>query len=126
MPRLRSLRGSLVVAATLVLVGTLASACATKYPENKCEIRVLQLEKFDERPGVFDISYIVAGDAGTEAMVSLAARKPSGEYIAGLGVKVGPGPFKAAVDQKLTARPAGLVVLLEVKQARCRTDAKLP
>ena len=124
MRALRSLNGCL--AASLAAGLVLTAGCATRYPENKCEIRVLKLEKLDERPGVFDISYIVQGDAGTPAMVSLAARKASGEYIAGLGVEVGPGPFTAAVDQKLTGRPAGLVVLLEVQQARCRADADLP
>ena len=114
------------LAASLVLGPVLGAACATPYPENKCEIRVTKLEKLDERPGVFDVSYIVKGDAGTAGVVSLAAHKASGEYIAGSGVEVGPGPFTAAVEQKLTGRPAALVALLEVKQARCKADADLP
>ena len=114
------------LAAALALGLALAAGCATNYPENKCEIRVMKLEKLDERPGVFDVSYIVRGDAGTAGLVSLAARKASGEYIAGSGVEVGPGPFTAAVEQKLTGRPEGLVALLEVNQARCRADADLP
>lgn len=103
----------------------LLAACATP-PQNRCDIAVVDLESVDERPGVFDVSYRVGGKAGSRGVVSLAARRASGEYIAGRGVAVGPGPFVALVRQNLTGRPAALVVLLELPGARCKEDAELP
>jgi len=90
-----------------------------------CEVEVVGVESVTDRPDAFDISVRVRGEAGSPAVVSLAARSPDDSYVAGYGVEVGPGPFEAIVDQKLTGRPAGLVVLLEVAGNRCRADVKI-
>jgi len=41
-------------------------------------------------------------------------------------VNVGPGPFVAIVDLKLTGVPPELLVLLEVGARRCSDDAPKP
>lgn len=101
------------------------TACATS-PQDRCEIHVVELESFEEREGLFDATYTVGGKAGSRGVVSLAARRPSGQYVAGRGVAVGPGPFVASLRQRLDARPAALVVLLELPRAECRENAALP
>jgi hypothetical protein len=103
----------------------LLAACATA-PENRCEIHVVELEQVDERDGLFDASYTVGGKAGSRGVVSLAARRASGQYVAGRGVEVGPGPFVASVRQRLAERPAALVVVLQLARTDCRENAKLP
>jgi hypothetical protein len=89
-----------------------------------CKIDVVGVESVTDRPDAFDIAVRVRGEAGSPAVVSLAARSGDGSYVAGYGVEVGPGPFEAIVEQKLTGRPAGLVALLEVAGNRCRVDVK--
>lgn len=73
-----------------------------------------------------DAAYKVRGRAGSAATTWLAARTPAGEFVSGYGVDVGPGPFAAVIDLKLTGMPTEFVALLEVAGRRCKTDADKP
>jgi hypothetical protein len=109
-----------------VLAFTLAGCSGFGGPPgpDHCKVDVVGVESITDRPDTFDIAVRVRGEAGSPAVVSLAARTGSDSYVAGYGVEVGPGPFEAIVEQKLTGRPAGLVVLLEVAGNRCRANVK--
>ena len=105
----------------------LALGCASGGPSpKKCKIKVVQNEKWEQHSNGFDVSYIVSGKAGTESKVWLAAKNPSGNYVSGYGVDVGPGPFQAAVELELTGVPAELWAVLETGVRRCRDRAKFP
>jgi hypothetical protein len=107
------------------LAASLALACASgALSPNHCEVKVVGVEKREVHARGADVAYRVRGKAGSRGVVSLAARTASGEYIAGDGVDVGPGPFEAIVEQELTGLPAGFVVLLEVPGKRCKADVK--
>lgn len=110
-----------------VLAFTLAACSGLGGPPgpDHCKVDVIGVESVTDRPDAFDIAVRVRGEAGSPAVVSLAARTAPDSYVAGHGVEVGPGPFEAIVEQKLTGRPAGLVVLLEVAGSRCRADVKM-
>lgn len=95
-------------------------------PRDRCKLEVVELEKWEGRASGLDVSYIVRGEAGTKAKVWLAARNPSGQYVSGYGVEVGPGPFQAAVELKLTGEPESFIALLETRVKRCRANAKKP
>ena len=115
--------GALVLGATLLLGG-----CASdgEINPNKCKIKVVANEKWEQNARGFDASYIVSGFAGTESKVWLAAKNPSGEYVSGFGGGLGPGPFKAAVELELTGIPQEFWAVLETGVKRCRDRAKFP
>lgn len=91
-----------------------------------CEVRVAATEQWDSSAQGLDVAYRVKGKAGSSALVWLVAEQPTGGYLAGRGVQVGPGPFEAIVDLELTGSPKGFQVLLEVAGRRCRTRAPTP
>jgi hypothetical protein len=72
-----------------------------------------------------DAAYWVRGAAGSPATVWLAAKNPSGSYVSGYGVEVGPGAFEAVVELDLTGKPEKLVVVLEVSGKRCKIEAPM-
>ena len=107
------------------VVVALAGGCLGGAPgPHTCRIEVVGLESESDSAQGYDVEYRVRGYAGTEGVVSLAARRPDGTYVAGKGVQVGPGAFVAVVDQKLTARAAGYTALLEIANSRCRADVQ--
>jgi hypothetical protein len=104
-------------------------ACAGGSANNPdfCSVKVLGVESFSNRPGATDLAYRVQGDAGSPAVVSLVAKLGADNFVTGKGVEVGPGPFTAIVDLKLTGMPPELLILLEVEGGkRCRAKASLP
>jgi len=117
----RSIARALAVCATSVGVG-----CAGGSSEPDCSVEVLKLEKWQLRPGALDAAYRVRGTAGAPGVVSLVAKLGPQNYITGPGVQVGPGPFVAIVDLKLTGVPPELLTLLEVGGERCSDEAKKP
>jgi hypothetical protein len=93
----------------------------------RCEIRVIGIEEYRRHGDGLDVQYRVRGVAGSPGEVWLAARNPSGSWVPGHGVEVGPGPFEAIVDLKLSGEPQGFVALLAVAgDRRCKADAPLP
>ena len=106
----------------------LLAACSSDGPPppDRCRIKVLELEKWDEHDQGLDVSYIVGGEAGTAGKVWLAAKNPSGEFVSGFGVEVGPGLYKAAVELELTGEPKSFVAVLETSVKRCRDYAEKP
>ena len=116
-------------AAALLLVG-----CAGMGGDDlgRCKIRVLNVEQWNLRSGALDASFIVAGEAGSRAVTWLVANPKGSNPIVGGGVEVGPGPFKAEIDLKLTGPPRAFIAMLEVKDPtsavprRCKADAKAP
>ncbi len=107
-----------------VLAALVVSACATTPGPDTCQIKVVGIEKSDVRDRAADVAFRVRGYAGGPAMVWLAAKKGPGDYLSGKGVEVGPGPFEAIVDLKLTGLPPSFVAVLEFGNTRCAADAK--
>ncbi len=104
---------------TLALCG-----CATG---PTCKIEVVGVEKWEKSGRGVDVAYRVSGEAGTPGTVWLVAKNPSGGYVPGYEVEVGPGPFQAAVDLKLTGVPESFVAVLEITTGRrCKADVKRP
>ena len=93
---------------------------------DQCELKVLGLEEWSVGPDGPDTAYRVRGEAGSGAVVWLSARTAQGKYISGKGVNVGPGPFEAIVELKLTGRPTEYLVVLEVAGRRCKAKAPNP
>ena len=87
---------------------------------------MLGVEEWTETGRGLDVGYRVRGVAGSPATTWLAAQNPSGSYVSGRGVEVGPGPFEAIVQIELTGIPESFVIVLEVAGKRCRAKAKLP
>jgi hypothetical protein len=85
---------------------------------------VTSIEQWDTRQGL-DLAYRVRGEAGSPGVVWLAARDRQ-EWISGRGVDVGPGPFEAIVDLKLTGVPEEFRVVLEVAGRRCADKGPRP
>ncbi len=92
----------------------------------RCEIVVLDIDRWEWTRQGPEVAYHVRGTAGSPGQVWLAARRSDGDYISGYGVEVGPGPFEAIVDLKLTALPRQFEVVLEVAGRRCRANAPAP
>jgi hypothetical protein len=92
----------------------------------QCEIAVLGIDRWELTNQGPDVAYHVRGRAGSAGVVWLAARRGEGDYVSGYGIDVGPGPFEAIVDLKLTALPRAFEVVLEVAGRRCRADAPAP
>ncbi len=113
----------------LVLSAALALGCGTfggSSGPDHCKVRVVGVEQWDVRTGKVDVSYRVAGEAGSAGIVWLAAKVGEKRYLSGGGVDVGPGPFQAIVDLKLTGVPREFKIVLEVAGHRCDTKAKMP
>ncbi len=105
----------------------LALSCAGGPPAlDHCRIEVTGIEDAETVGGGIDLAYRVRGAAGSRGTVWLAARNPSGTYVPGYGVEVGPGAFEAIVELELTGMPEKLVTVLEVSGRRCKADAPLP
>ncbi len=91
-----------------------------------CKIRVVGVEEWTVQTGRADVSYRVAGEAGSPALTWLAARVGESRYLSGGGVDVGPGPFQAIVALHTTGLPREYVVMLEVAGRRCKARAAMP
>ncbi len=92
-----------------------------------CKIEVVGVEKWEKSGRGVDVAYRVRGEAGTPGTVWLVAKNPSGGYVAGYEVEVGPGPFQAVIDLKLTGVPESFVTMLEIETGRrCKAEAKKP
>jgi hypothetical protein len=91
-----------------------------------CEIRVVGVEQWRVSPEGADVSYRVRGKAGSPGETWLVAQNPTGSYVPGLGVDVGPGPFEAIVDLQLTGLPRRFFALLQVAGRRCKANAPIP
>ena len=98
-----------------LLVALLGLACAGGSSESRCRIEVVGREGASQR----DFAYRVRGEAGSPAVVSLVAKLGPQNYITGDGVEVGPGPFEAIVELKLTGAPPQMLTMLEVGSKRC-------
>lgn len=104
------------------------AACASSgaRPIDECKIRVVGVETWAQGSEGLDAAYRVKGSSGSSATVWLAAQNRTGTYVSGPGVSVGPGPFEAIVELKLTGEPKSFVAVLEVAGKRCRADANKP
>lgn len=111
----------LALAAGALLLG--ACMGARSAAPDRCEITVVGTEEFRRHAEGVDAAYRVRGFAGSPGTVWLAARNPSGSYVPGYGVDVGPGPYEAIVDLKVTGQPESFVAVLEVVGRRCRAEA---
>jgi hypothetical protein len=112
---------------SLVSTAFLMTACFGGPPApDSCSVEVVGLDELKKGDRGVDVSYRVRGSAGSPATVWLAAQVGREKYIPGGGVSVGPGPFEAIVDLKLTGMPAGFLVILEVAGKRCSDAAPLP
>jgi hypothetical protein len=89
-------------------------------------VKVVGLGQYRNRAEGPDAAYRVRGVAGSGGTVWLAAKNRSGSWVSGLGVEVGPGPFEAVVDLKLTGLPKEYAAVLEVAGKRCKADAPDP
>jgi len=106
------------IALVLGLVATLTLGCA-KPRANDCHVEIEGPEEIRLDPGDVRASYRVKGEAGSSGKVWLAAKRLEGDYISGSALQVGPGPFKAVVELRLTGRVPEYVAVLEVAGRRC-------
>lgn len=100
------------------LLTALALACATPRAD-ECRIDIEGPDETRGQPGDVRVSYRVKGKAGSAGKVWLAAKRAEGDYVSGGALPVGPGPFKAVVDLRLTGRVPEYVAVLEVAGRRC-------
>ena len=114
--------GSLLAPAVALVLG--CSAFGGSGPD-RCRIRVVGIEEWSIHTGRADVSYRVAGEAGSPALTWLTARVGEKRYLSGGGVDVGPGPFQAIVSLNTTGLPREYVVMLEVNGHRCKAKAKM-
>lgn len=91
-----------------------------------CKLNVVGIEDYKSQSDGIEVFYRVRGEAGSPGTVWLVARNPSGTYVPGYGVDVGPGAFEAIVDLKLTGLPQRFIAVLEVAGNRCQADAQMP
>jgi hypothetical protein len=105
-------------ALVLGLATTLTLGCA-KPRANDCRVEIEGPEEMRLDPGDVRASYRVKGEAGSSGKVWLAAKRLEGDYISGSALQVGPGPFKAVVELRLTGRVPEYVAVLEVAGRRC-------
>ena len=116
------------IVAPLALGLLVLSGCGTgggTAPDH-CSIEVVGVEEFRRHDEGLDVAYRVRGMAGSAGTTWLAARDRSGRYVPGYGVDVGPGPYEAIIDLKVTGQPEAFVALLEVIGRRCKTDVPYP
>ena len=90
-----------------------------------CKIKVVGIEEWSVHTGRVDVSYKVAGEAGSPALTWLAARVGEKRFLSGGGVDVGPGPFQAIISLNTTGLPREYVAMLEVNGHRCKASAKM-
>jgi hypothetical protein len=113
----------------LALLLLAAAGCASGGAEtldfDACELKAVRTETWVVTDQGLDAAYWVRGAAGSPATVWLTAKNPSGSYVSGYGVEVGPGPFEAVVELDLTGKPESLVVVLEVSGKRCKIKAPI-
>lgn len=107
-------------------VGALGCIWGRGPDPNQCKLKVTGLEEWQVGSRGVDAAFRVRGTAGSRAVVWLAAERPTGGYISGKGVEVGPGEFQAIVDLDLTAVPKGFRAILEVNGRRCSADTDVP
>ncbi len=115
--------GSLIAPAVAIVLG--CSAFGGGSGPNRCKIKVVGIEEWSVHPGRADVSYKVAGDAGSAALTWLAAKVGDERYLSGGGVDVGPGPFKAIITLNTTGLPREYIAMLEVNGHRCKAKAKM-
>lgn len=108
---------SLAPASTLALL-LMLGGCATPRPDD-CKISIVAPEEQRSEPGDVRVSYRVEGRAGSAGKVWLAAKRLEGDYVSGSALPVGPGPFRAVVDLRLSGRVPEYLAVLEVAGRRC-------
>jgi hypothetical protein len=101
-------------------------ACAGSGGPDRCKIQVASVEQWSRSAEGLDAAFRVSGEAGSAGKTWLVAKTGDSQYVSGYGVDVGPGPFAAVVDLKLTGEPIEFLVLLEVAGRRCKAAAKKP
>jgi hypothetical protein len=114
-----------VVAGALLLTGCGLFGGGSLEPSH-CEIRVVGVETWQSHDEGLDAAYRVRGKAGGAATTWLAAETGPQRFVSGYGLDVGPGPFDAIVDLKLTGRPRRFLAVLDVGGQRCKADAPIP
>ncbi len=92
--------------------------CATPRAGD-CKVEIEGVEELRADPGDVRAAYRVKGRAGSAAKVWLAAKRLEGDYVSGSALPVGPGPFRAVVELRLTGRVPEYVAVLEVAGRRC-------
>lgn len=112
--------------ASLMLLGMGCAGVGGPPGPDHCELEVLGVESWSVEPGRADVAYRVRGESGSPGELWLIAKVSDAEMIPGFGVGVGPGPFEAIVDLKLTALPREFLVVLEVAGRRCSARALRP
>ena len=122
--RVKTLRTS--TSALLSTVVLMAGCFGGAPAPDSCSIEVVGLDELKRSDQGIDVAYRVRGSAGSPAETWLVARVSADKYLPGGGVKVGPGPFEAIIELKLTGMPRGFVAVLEVAEKRCRAEAPLP
>ncbi len=122
-PRVIKGAGSLIAPAVALVLG--CSSFGGGSGPSRCKIDVVGIEEWSVHPGQVDVSYQVAGEAGSAALTWLAAKIGEKRYLTGGGVDVGPGPFKAIITLKTTGLPREYIALLEVNGRRCQAKAKM-
>lgn len=118
----------------MLLAGALISGTLTgcslfrseEVPADRCKIRVVATEQWNSHAKGLDASFRVRGEAGSPGISWLAAEVGPKRILSGYGVEVGPGPFEAVLDLKLTGRPRRFMAVLEVAGRRCKADARMP
>ena len=106
-------------ALVLGLFTTLALGACAKPRADDCHVEIEGPEEMRMEPGDVRASYRVKGQTGSAGKVWLAAKRLEGDYVSGSALPVGPGPFKAVVDLRLTGRVPEYVAVLEVAGRRC-------
>jgi hypothetical protein len=119
--------GSCAVVALALGIALGGCALFRGAPEGRCKIDVVRVESWNAGAGQADAGFHVRGEAGQAGRTWLVAERADGSYVPGDGVDVGPGPFEALVELKLTGRPKRYLALLELDSGkRCRDTAKVP
>lgn len=112
-----------------ILLGLVAAGCASGGAEtldfDQCKLEAVKTQTWAITDQGLDAAYWVRGVAGSPATVWLSAKNPSGNYVSGYGIEVGPGAFEAIVELDLTGKPETFVVVLEVSGKRCKIDAPM-
>lgn len=112
------------------ILATISGGCSLfrsdVVPADRCKIRVVATEEWKTHAQGLDAAFRVRGVAGSRGIAWLAAEVGPQRFLSGTGLDVGPGPFEAILDMKLTGRPRRFMAVLEVAGRRCKADARMP
>ncbi len=115
--------GSLIAPAVALALG--CSAFGGGSGPDRCKIDVVGIEEWSVHPGRVDVSYQVAGEAGSAGLTWLVSKVGEEGYLSGAGVDVGPGPFRAIITLHTTGLPREYIAMLEANGRRCKAKAKM-